>query len=338
MMRYLCLLLAFLRPFDGPSVSVSGFSPALTLTRTRIVSVFVDRSPHDGHRSPSVWSPLAASNDAENDSSNFLSKIPRPTLNQVLLVWLVGVAGNRLLQAFPKLLGGYSADSNILPNIALNGALFAVGLYLFARSLIGIDYSKLEGLDTKSSAKEAGKLALEGKVPTEYVAEDGSVYQVATFAGGCFWGTELRYQRQVGVIATAVGYTQGNVDKPNYEQVCSGSTGHTEGIQLIYDPSVVSYERLVNILLDSVDPTQLNRVGNDRGTQYRHGIYPHTDEQMTTARARIESRQSQYTSPIVTEVKQAEVFWPAENYHQRYLEKGGQSAEKNCDERIRCYG
>ena len=135
-----------------------------------------------------------------------------------------------------------------------------------------------------------------------------------------------------------MGYTQGAVDKPNYEQVCSGSTGHTEGIQLIYDPSLCSYERLVTILLDSVDPTKLNQVGNDRGTQYRHGIYPHTDEQMEIARKLVQSRQAHYSDPIVTEVKPASVFWPAENYHQRYLEKGGQSAEKNCEDRVRCYG
>ena len=79
-------------------------------------------------------------------------------------------------------------------------------------------------------------------------------------------------------------------------------------------------------------------MGNDRGTQYRHGIYPHTDEQMTIAQELLKSRQSQFTDPIVTELKAADVFWPAENYHQRYLEKRGQSAEKNCEETIRCYG
>ena len=79
-------------------------------------------------------------------------------------------------------------------------------------------------------------------------------------------------------------------------------------------------------------------MGNDRGTQYRHGIYPHTDEQMGIAKNKLQSRQSQYEDPIVTEIEKAVVFWPAENYHQRYLEKGGQSAEKNCEETVRCYG
>ena len=152
------------------------------------------------------------------------------------------------------------------------------------------------------------------------------------------WGTELRFQRQVGVIATAVGYTQGNIDRPNYDQVCSGSTGHAEGIQVIYDPTECSYERLVAILLDSINPTLLNQVGNDRGTQYRHGIYPHTVEQMKIAKEAVQARQAQYSQPVVTEIKHADIFWPAENYHQRYLEKGGQSAAKNCEETVRCYG
>jgi len=106
---------------------------------------------------------------------------------------------------------------------------------------------------------------------------------------GCFWGTELHFQRVPGVIATCVGYTQGNVEKPTYNEVCSGSTGHTEGIQVIFDPKECKYTTLCETLLKTVDATLLNQVGNDRGTQYRHGIYPHTDEQvcsfLTTAHA-----------------------------------------------------
>lgn len=287
-------------------------------------------------------SPGSNNDDVDENKANdglfsAIAKIPRPTLSQIVCLWLVGVSGNRLIETIPHL----SSDGNgndLTKNIAVNGLLFAGGLYTLVKGLAGNDYSKSEDLDTKSWAKQAGALALEGRIPTEYKDND-SVYQVATMAGGCFWGTELRFQRQVGVIATAVGYTQGRTAKPNYEQVCSGSTGHAEGIQLIYDPTVCSYERLVTILLDSIpDPTLLNRVGNDRGTQYRHGIYPHTDEQMIIAKQLCQSRQAQYEQPIVTEVKPAEIFWPAENYHQRYLEKRGQSAEKNCEERVRCYG
>jgi len=141
-----------------------------------------------------------------------------------------------------------------------------------------------------------------------------------------------------GVIATCVGYTQGDVEKPTYQQVCSGSTGHTEGVQLIFDPSLCTYEELCEKLLSTVDPTALNRVGNDWGTQYRHGIYPHTEAQAATALRIIEAAQAKASRPVVTEVTPARVFWPAENYHQRYLEKGGQSAAKNAADKVRCYG
>lgn len=158
---------------------------------------------------------------------------------------------------------------------------------------------------------------------------------------GCFWGTELHFQRTPGVIATCVGYTQGSVDAPNYQQVCAGTTGHTEATQLIFDPEVVAYETLCAKLFSTIpDATQLNRVGNDRGTQYRHGIYTHTPAQAEKARAALETEQKQryFETPIVTEVKPAGVFWPAEGYHQRYLEKGGQSAAKDAQEIVRCYG
>ena len=152
-------------------------------------------------------------------------------------------------------------------------------------------------------------------------------------------GTELHYQRIPGVLATCVGYTQGYVNKPNYEQVCSGTTQHTEGIQLLFDPEICSYERLVTQLFNTINPTLLNRVGNDSGTQYRHGIYYHTKEQQDIASSVFQSIQAKYDpKEVVTELLPAKVFWPAENYHQRYLQKGGQSAEKNCEEKVRCYG
>lgn len=179
---------------------------------------------------------------------------------------------------------------------------------------------------------------------------DDAVYEVATFAGGCFWGTELQFQRIPGVFATCVGYTQGSIERPTYEQVCSGTTGHTEAIQLLFDPNTCSYERLLHTLFDAIgDPTLLNQVGNDRGTQYRHGIYTHTAEQAKAAARVVEQVQARLNSngstanekkqrPVVTEVRAASLFWPAENYHQRYLERNGQSAAKNCEEKIRCYG
>eukprot|EP00565_Helicotheca_tamesis_P005117 CAMPEP_0185725650 /NCGR_PEP_ID=MMETSP1171-20130828/1857_1 /TAXON_ID=374046 /ORGANISM="Helicotheca tamensis, Strain CCMP826" /LENGTH=372 /DNA_ID=CAMNT_0028393829 /DNA_START=177 /DNA_END=1295 /DNA_ORIENTATION=+ len=161
-------------------------------------------------------------------------------------------------------------------------------------------------------------------------------YEVATFALGCFWGGELSYQRQQGVVGTKVGYTQGDKLNPTYKEVCSGTTGHTEAIQVIYDPSIVSFKDLVNIAVKKLgnDVYKLNQVGNDRGTQYRHGIYYHNDEQRDGAKAILDN----FGEKCMTELKPAEVFYDAEDYHQQYLLKGGQSAKKGAKETIRCYG
>jgi peptide-methionine (S)-S-oxide reductase len=168
-------------------------------------------------------------------------------------------------------------------------------------------------------------------------------WAVATFAGGCFWGVELAFQRVPGVMDTSVGYTQGHEEKPIYEDVCSGGSGHTEAVQVFYDPAVVSFEELLNVLWSRINPTTLNRQGNDVGPQYRSGIYPHTENQFEVAMRSVKKEQEKHRSPIVTEVKPAKIYWPAEDYHQHYLAKGGrfgagQSVEKNCTDPIRCYG
>jgi len=103
--------------------------------------------------------------------------------------------------------------------------------------------------------------------------------ETATFAAGCFWGVQLAFQRVPGVGSSMVGYTAGEKLHPTYQQVCSGSSGHTEGVQMIFNPAVVSYKELLMVLFDRMDPTTLNRQGNDRGTQYRSGVYYHTEEQ-----------------------------------------------------------
>lgn len=304
-----------------------------------------------------------ASNGNNNNeaSSNTKKKglpFPLPTISQGLYAWLIIISGRGVLESLPSAI--IATNNNWNPvNMALNGIFCIVSAVLLWKSLQGVDYESLEDLENegKSLARQSGRWALQGIVPTEYPSLKNSDdaernnttnnednipkvvrYEVATFAGGCFWGTELHYQRIPGVITTCVGYTQGAVAKPNYEQVCSGTTGHTEGIQLIYDPSVCSYGRLLNTLFTTINPTLLNRVGGDRGTQYRHGIYTHTDEQAAIAQTMVQSEQSRYDDPIVTEVQSATLFWPAENYHQRYLEKRGQSAAKNSEEKVRCYG
>ena len=170
---------------------------------------------------------------------------------------------------------------------------------------------------------------------------NGRPLQEATFAGGCFWGVELAYQREPGVVRTEVGYAQGADPSPSYEAVCSGVTGHTEAVRVRYDPSRVSYERLCDLLLDRLGENRyaLNRVGNDQGTQYRHGIYFRDDAQKKTAEAVIAREQQRDPDrPIVTEVEEAAAYYAAEAYHQQYLEKGGQSAKKSDGSTIRCYG
>ncbi|KAL3906357.1 MAG: hypothetical protein SGARI_004040 [Bacillariaceae sp.] len=154
---------------------------------------------------------------------------------------------------------------------------------------------------------------------------------------------ELAFQRIPGVEYTAVGYTQGKESSPNYEQVCAGATGHTEAVMVYYDPDVVGYKRLVEVFLDRIDPTTVNGQGKDYGRQYRTGIYVHSKEQEEIARQLLTEAKDKYTRPIATELCPAMPFWPAEAYHQHYLERGGrfgnpQSAEKGCQDEIQCYG
>jgi len=166
--------------------------------------------------------------------------------------------------------------------------------------------------------------------------DNNSSYAVATFALGCFWGGELAFMREDGVVSSKVGYTHGQKEDPTYKEVCSGMTGHTEGIQVVYNPEKVTFERLVNLSMERLGESKfkLNQVGNDRGTQYRHGIYYHDDEQKEVA----ERILATFGEDCVTECKPAEKFWDAEDYHQQYLLKGGQSAKKNDEVTIRCYG
>mmetsp|Transcript_22130 Transcript_22130/g.53621 ORF Transcript_22130/g.53621 Transcript_22130/m.53621 type:complete len:414 (+) Transcript_22130:115-1356(+) len=181
----------------------------------------------------------------------------------------------------------------------------------------------------------------EGPKNWEYASDDAKddKYKVATFALGCFWGGELAYQRMPGVISTHVGYTQGQKENPTYEEVCTGTTGHTEAIRIIYDPDIASYKSLVQLALDRLggDIYKLNQVGNDRGTQYRHGVYYHNDKQKEVVEELFSGLGSEGRE-VMTELKESDIFYMAEEYHQQYLLKGGQSAKKGAGETIRCYG
>lgn len=169
-------------------------------------------------------------------------------------------------------------------------------------------------------------------------------FETATFALGCFWGGELAYMREPGVVGTKVGYTQGEKVDPTYQEVCSGSTGHTEAIQIVFDPDMVSFRRLCELAVDRLSASGSiylkDQVGNDRGTQYRHGIYYHNEEQRIIAKEILDGITPRVGDGVEcqTELEAASVWYDAEDYHMQYLLKGGQSAKKGATETIRCYG
>lgn len=149
----------------------------------------------------------------------------------------------------------------------------------------------------------------------------------ATFGAGCFWGVEAAFRGLKGVVSTSVGYTGGHFESPTYEDVCSHTTGHAEAVEVIYDPATVSYEALLKLFWENHDPTTLNRQGPDVGTQYRSVIFYHTPEQKAAAMASKNELQDsgKHTRPIVTQIVPASKFYHAEEYHQQYLEKRGQT-------------
>jgi peptide-methionine (S)-S-oxide reductase len=145
----------------------------------------------------------------------------------------------------------------------------------------------------------------------------------ATFAAGCFWHVEALFRKVNGVTSAKVGYTGGKFENPSYENVCSDKTGHAEAIQIEFDPSMISYEELLNVFWDNHDPTALNRQGPDIGTQYRSAIFFHNSEQEKTAKDSKEKLQNshRFNKDIVTQIIPATTFYIAEEYHQRYFEK-----------------
>jgi peptide-methionine (S)-S-oxide reductase len=145
----------------------------------------------------------------------------------------------------------------------------------------------------------------------------------ATFGAGCFWGVEAAFRALDGVTATEVGYAGGRIANPSYEQVCNRSTGHAEVVQVTYDPQVLPYEQLLAVFWAEHDPTQLNRQGPDIGDQYRSVIFTHDGTQRTAAEASRDRLQRRLARPVVTRIEDAPAFWPAEDYHQQYLEKRG---------------
>jgi len=147
--------------------------------------------------------------------------------------------------------------------------------------------------------------------------------ETAAFGAGCFWQVEVEFRNTPGVTDALVGYMGGQVANPTYEQVCTDRTGHAEVVEVKFDPEEIPYEELLDVFWRLHDPTQLNRQGPDLGTQYRSAIFVSSDEQRRAAETSRERQQERHAKPIATTIEPATSFWPAEDYHQRYLEKRG---------------
>jgi len=151
------------------------------------------------------------------------------------------------------------------------------------------------------------------------------VTEKATFGAGCFWGVEAAFRQVPGVVETRVGYLGGTMVNPSYRDVCTGKTGHAEVVEVVYDPRRVAYEQLLDVFWAMHDPTTIDRQGPDVGTQYRSAIFFHSDNQEAVANSSKSALEQakRFRRPIVTEIVPASPFYPAEEYHQRYLEKQG---------------
>jgi peptide-methionine (S)-S-oxide reductase len=204
---------------------------------------------------------------------------------------------------------------------------WSVFLLVFAGSLAAVYYGgkplKIE--QPKRPATETPLKIAQSAEPESQKTAPGMAK--ATFGGGCFWCTEAVFQRLKGVQSVVSGYTGGTVKNPTYYQVCSGTTGHAEAIQITYDPRTTSYEELLEVFWKTHDPTTLNQQGNDYGTQYRSAIFYHDDEQQALAEHYKQKLDASglFPAPIVTEIVPFTEFYPAETYHQNYYnENAGQ--------------
>ena len=148
--------------------------------------------------------------------------------------------------------------------------------------------------------------------------------ETAILAGGCFWCVEAVFKDLIGVESVESGYIGGHVPEPTYKAVCGGDTGHAEALKVVFDPAQINYSDLLDIFFATHDPTQLNRQGNDIGTQYRSAIFPTNNMQEEQANEAIARAQAGIDKPIVTTIEYADEFWPAEDYHQDYWEGEGQ--------------
>lgn len=162
-------------------------------------------------------------------------------------------------------------------------------------------------------------------IMTDPIIPNGKKTDTAYFGTGCFWCTEAVFRELKGVLKVASGYSGGHVAHPSYEEVCTGTTGHAECLEVVYDPSMITYDELLEVFWEVHDPTSLNRQGNDVGTQYRSVIFYHNEEQKQKAEHYKEklNKSKAYDKPIVTEITAFTKFYPAEDYHQNYFNTHG---------------
>lgn len=191
-------------------------------------------------------------------------------------------------------------------------------------SFLGAVAVSLTSCGRSSTAKEPIFKDIEPLESTN-MSEQSGVLETATFGAGCFWCVEAVFQRLEGVESVASGYSGGKVKNPTYREVTTGRTGHAEVIQLTYDPSVITFDELLEIFWQTHDPTTLNRQGADVGTQYRSAIFYHTEEQRAKAEFYKEKLNAEHVfpNPIVTEITEFEAFYVAEDYHQDYYNLNG---------------
>jgi peptide-methionine (S)-S-oxide reductase len=179
----------------------------------------------------------------------------------------------------------------------------------------------MKGIFTRGWLAFAGLLMAVMPGPGDAEAAPASARAKATFAGGCFWCMEGPFDKLDGVISTTSGYTGGSKKNPTYQEVSSGGTGHTEAVEIVYDPAKVSYEKLLEVFWRNIDPLVRDRQFCDVGTQYRSGIFYHDELQKRLAEASKAEVQKRFKQPIITEIVPASKFYPAEEYHQDYYKK-----------------
>jgi len=159
-------------------------------------------------------------------------------------------------------------------------------------------------------------LVTKGEMPMQ-----ANTHKLIYLAGGCFWGTEKYFSQIKGVVKTEVGYANGNTKNPTYEEVCHNNTGHAETVKVEYDPNIISLSFILDLYYDVIDPTSVNKQGGDEGTQYRTGIYYVDDSDAPIIKDSIAKLQTKYEKPIAIEVLPLKNYYPAEEYHQKYLDK-----------------